>query len=168
MLQSRVQGGLGPPTGSRSGDVAPAPLRAGPALSPPAVPALPGPRSPAQSIPKSSPSRSSRCAANFRQAGPGEGQLGPARPPGMARGAPTCAHAASRSRRLQPVSHLAPARASQSRPLPLQPLLALPLPGKPPPPPSRQPTSTVHMAPLSQWVISEFRSSSRVRSPFPG
>ena len=89
-------------------------------------------------------------------------------PRGTALGAPTCAHAALRSRRLQQVSHRAPDRAPQPRPPPLQPLLALPLPGKPPPPPSRQPTSTIHMAPHSQWATSPFRSPSRVPSPFPG
>lgn len=69
-----------------------------------------------------------------------------------------------------PPAGLAPRsdRAPQPRPPPLQPLLALPLPGKPPPPPSRQPTSTIHMAPHSQWATSPFRSPSRVPSPFPG
>lgn len=72
---------------------------------------------------------------------------------------------ALQSHRLQPVSTVGPR--SSARP-PRQPLLALPLPGKPPPPPSRQPTSTVHMARLSQWATSPFRSPSRVPSPLPG
>lgn len=72
---------------------------------------------------------------------------------------------ALQSHRLQPVSTVGPR--SSARP-PRQPLLALPLPGKPPPPPSRQPTSTVHMACLSQWATSPFRSPSRVPSPLPG
>lgn len=82
VLQPRIQGGPGPPAGSRSGGVAPEPLRAGPVLSQPAVPAQPGPRRPAQSIPKSSPPCSSRGAANFPPAGSDARQPGPALPGG--------------------------------------------------------------------------------------
>lgn len=142
-----------------------APLRAGPALSPPAVPTLPGPRARPRASP--SPLLPARPIARQTFPRPGPAPCSPAQadPGAVARRAPTCAHAASPGRRLQPVSHGAPARAPQPPP---PPLLALPLPGKPPPPPSRQPTSTVHMAPRSQWATASSRSASRVPSPFPG
>lgn len=66
---------------------------------------------------------------------------------------PTCAHAGFQSHSLQPVLlsiALYSDLRSSAPALPLQPLLALPLPGKPPPPPFPEPTSAVHMVPHNQ------------------
>lgn len=138
-----------------------------PTFSPPAVPSLLGPRSPAQSIPKSTPPCLSSYAVNFPPASPGARLPGPA---GPQRGAAGGSYLRSRGFvEPLPLAGLSPRSGPRSSaPPPLQPLLALPLPGKPPPPPSHQPTSVAHMAPRSQWGTSPSRSPSRVPSPIPG
>lgn len=146
-----------PPRRSARGQ--PSPRRQSPPCPAPGAQhrASPSPLLPARPVARQTFARPVQAKGSLAQPGP-RGWLGELLPaPTRLRGAA----ASSRSRTSLRPALLSRGRCRCSRSLPSRyPGNRLPLP--------RQPTSTVHMAPLSQWVISEFRSSSRVRSPFPG
>lgn len=153
------------PSGSRSEGMVPA-APCGTNPLPPAVPPCLA-REPSTEHPQVLSSLLIPLGGKLSPSGPDARQPGPAGPPQRRHGGGSYLRPRGFAEPL-PLAGLSPlsARAPQPRP-PLQPLLALPLPRKPPPPPSRQPTSTVHMAPRNQWTTLPSWSPSRVPSPFP-